>query len=45
LDRAKFLPAVPRQAAIVRSEPTVAGNAFPPQKDANQANPKGKSAA
>ena len=26
LDRAKILPAVPRQAAIIRNEPAVAGN-------------------
>jgi small conductance mechanosensitive channel len=47
LDKAKILPAVPRQAAIIRNEPQMAGNALPPQQGATQAGPdlEGKTAA
>jgi hypothetical protein len=32
LDKAKILPAVPRQAPITRVEPQVAGNSMPPDQ-------------
>jgi hypothetical protein len=45
LDKAKILPAVPRQAPIVRTEPAVAGNTMPPEEQLRERNPIGKNAA
>jgi len=42
LDKAKILPAVPRQAAMARAEPAMPGNAVVPQEPARL---KGKDAA
>lgn len=44
LDKAAILPAVPRQAAIVRDEPAVAGNSLPPQ-DAGTGNRRSSDSA
>ena len=44
LDKARILPAVPRQAPIVRNEPEVAGNALPP-KDSQERGSGAKDAA
>jgi small conductance mechanosensitive channel len=45
LDKAKVLPAVPRQAPIVRTEPVVAGNTMPAEERQGAPRPAGKSAA
>jgi len=47
LDKAKILPAVPRQAPIVRTEPLVAGNTIPPEEQLRESSPRpaGKNAA
>ena len=45
LDKAKILPAVPRQAPIVRTEPVVTGNTMPAEIRESGPRPAGKSAA
>jgi len=47
LDKAEILRSVPRQAAIIRSEPAVTGNTVRPEQDTleNRPRPAGKSAA
>lgn len=47
LDKAKILPAVPRQAPIVRTEPVAAGNTVPAEEQVGESSPRpaGKNAA
>jgi hypothetical protein len=45
LDKAKILPAVPRQAPIVRTEPVGAGNTMTAEKRESGSQPAGKNAA
>lgn len=45
LDKAKVLPAVPRQAPIVRTEPVMTGNTMPAEERVNGPRPAGENAA